>query len=44
MNSDDEKENTMIDTTSQNIDVNDEAVKDRWSRYFAVMGVEAVAK
>jgi hypothetical protein len=26
------------------IDVDDEAVKDRWSRYIGAMGVEAVAK
>lgn len=42
--SDDEKQEMMIDTTKQNIDVNDEAVKDRWSRYIGAMGVEAVSK
>jgi hypothetical protein len=26
------------------IDINDEAVKDRWSRYIGAMGIEAVAK
>ena len=26
------------------IDIDDEAVKDRWSRYIGAMGVEAVAK
>lgn len=26
------------------IDVDDDAVKDRWSRYIGAMGVEAVAK
>lgn len=26
------------------LDVDDEAVKDRWSRYIGAMGVEAVAK
>lgn len=26
------------------IDIEDEAVKDRWSRYIGAMGVEAVAK
>jgi hypothetical protein len=37
---------TMIDTTGKpkEIDINDEAVKDRWSRYIGAMGVEAVAK
>merc|ERR1719362_1173223 len=45
----------MIDTTKskekkvktelgQDIDIDDEAVKDRWSRYIGAMGVEAVAK
>ena len=28
----------------QDIDIEDEAVKDRWSRYIGAMGVEAVAK
>ncbi len=28
----------------QEIDIEDEAVKDRWSRYIGAMGVEAVAK
>jgi len=34
----------QINTTTQDIDVNDEAVKDRWSRYIGAMGVEAVTK
>lgn len=37
----------QIDSTQKNnkqIDVDDEAVKDRWSRYIGAMGVEAVAK
>lgn len=36
----------MIDTSgkAKEIDVDDEAVKDRWSRYIGAMGVEAVAK
>lgn len=43
MGSDDEGK-CMIDTKQSTIDVNDEAVKDRWSRYIGAMGVEAVAK
>jgi ubiquitin-protein ligase/predicted secreted protein len=39
----DDKE-MSIDTTQQEIDVNDEKVKDRWSRYIGAMGVEAVSK
>jgi len=37
---------SMIDTNAvdKDIDVDDEAVKDRWSRYIGAMGVEAVAK
>jgi hypothetical protein len=42
MDTDDEKTEN-IDTTKQ-IDIDDEAVKDRWSRYIGAMGVEAVAK
>ncbi len=42
MDTDDEKTET-IDTTKK-IDIDDEAVKDRWSRYIGAMGVEAVAK
>jgi hypothetical protein len=37
----------QIDTSSgkeQDIDVEDEKVKDRWSRYIGAMGVEAVSK
>jgi len=47
--SDDEDESTMIDTKGnkkkreiQDIDINDEKVKDRWSRYIGAMGAEAV--
>ena len=29
---------------NQDINVDDEAVKDRWSRYIGAMGIEAVAK
>jgi hypothetical protein len=28
----------------QSININDEKVKDRWSRYIGAMGIEAVAK
>lgn len=37
---------TIINTASEgkDIDIDDEAVKDRWSRYIGAMGVEAVAK
>jgi hypothetical protein len=28
----------------QNINIEDEKVKDRWSRYIGAMGIEAVAK
>jgi len=28
----------------QAIDINDEKVKDRWSRYIGAMGIDAVAK
>lgn len=35
----------QIDTSSKKeIDVDDESVKDRWSRYIGAMGVEAVSK
>mmetsp|Transcript_44151 Transcript_44151/g.32142 ORF Transcript_44151/g.32142 Transcript_44151/m.32142 type:complete len:172 (-) Transcript_44151:288-803(-) len=34
----------QINTHSKEINVEDEAVKDRWSRYIGAMGVEAVAK
>ena len=40
-------ETQIINTTGdkqKGIDINDEAVKDRWSRYIGAMGVEAVAK
>jgi baculoviral IAP repeat-containing protein 6 len=29
---------------SKTIDINDAAVKDRWSRYIGAMGIESVAK
>jgi hypothetical protein len=29
---------------NQSININDEKVKDRWSRYIGAMGIEAVAK
>jgi hypothetical protein len=37
---------SMIDTSKQEqvISVDDEKVKDRWSRYIGAMGIEAVAK
>lgn len=36
---------TQINTEShQTMNIEDEAVKDRWSRYIGAMGVEAVAK
>mmetsp|Transcript_9024 Transcript_9024/g.8438 ORF Transcript_9024/g.8438 Transcript_9024/m.8438 type:complete len:102 (+) Transcript_9024:67-372(+) len=41
---DDEDEVTQIITDQKEINVEDEAVKDRWSRYIGAMGVEAVAK
>jgi len=42
---DDDQKAKMIDTTQgKEIDVDDDAVKDRWSRYIGAMGVEAVAK
>jgi ubiquitin-protein ligase len=50
MDSDQEGEETsQINTESgkkkeEGIDIEDEAVKDRWSRYIGAMGVEAVAK
>jgi len=43
----------MIDTSAKkkgkkdygkDMDIEDEAVKDRWSRYIGAMGIEAVAK
>lgn len=41
----DEEEITQINTESKKeMNVEDEAVKDRWSRYIGAMGVEAVAK
>lgn len=42
---DEETEATQINTeSSKHMNVDDEAVKDRWSRYIGAMGVEAVAK
>lgn len=45
---DDDNQSVQIDTSSKNIgkdiNINDDAVKDRWSRYIGAMGVEAVAK
>ena len=29
---------------SKELDINDEKVKDRWSRYIGAMGIDAVAK
>lgn len=44
----DDDKSEQIDTSSKklgkDIDVEDDAVKDRWSRYIGAMGVEAVAK
>lgn len=36
--------NTVTPVTGQTINVDDEKVKDRWSRYIGAMGIEAVAK
>jgi molybdopterin/thiamine biosynthesis adenylyltransferase len=41
MNTDDEGEQI---NTDKEMNVLDDAVKDRWSRYIGAMGVEAVAK
>lgn len=38
---DDEEETKVI---NDKIDIEDEKVKDRWSRYIGTMGIEAVAK
>eukprot|EP00347_Sterkiella_histriomuscorum_P007708 403347869 len=35
---------TSKEQIEQSIDINDEKVKDRWSRYIGAMGIEAVAK
>ena len=32
------------DSKDHKIDIQDEKVKDRWSRYIGAMGIEAVAK
>ncbi len=40
-------DDNQIDSSSKNdkvLNIDDEAVKDRWSRYIGAMGVEAVAK
>lgn len=40
-------DDNQIDSTQKNdkvLNIDDEAVKDRWSRYIGAMGVEAVAK
>eukprot|EP00347_Sterkiella_histriomuscorum_P017580 403348792 len=39
-----EEDSTQINTETNTIDITDEKVKDRWSRYIGAMGVEAVAK
>lgn len=53
MDDDDSEDGSLIDTTKggkkekrqiMEIDVDDEKVKDRWSRYIGAMGAEAVAK
>lgn len=42
---DDDEHEAQINTESKKeMNVEDEAVKDRWSRYIGAMGVEAVAK
>jgi hypothetical protein len=38
----DDDEEVKVDRNA--ININDEAVKDRWSRYIGAMGIEAVAK
>jgi len=40
----DDSQIDSIKKPKKEIDVDDEAVKDRWSRYIGAMGVEAVAK
>lgn len=45
MNYDEETNATSQDSLNSNfIDINDEKVKDRWSRYIGAMGIDAVAK
>ena len=39
-----ETEESKEETTNETIDIEDEKVKDRWSRYIGTMGIEAVAK
>jgi len=41
---DTDEEGEQIDTGTHEMDIEDEKVKDRWSRYIGAMGVEAVAK
>lgn len=42
---DDEAETIQINTSSKGeMDIQDDSVKDRWSRYIGVMGVDSVAK
>lgn len=43
VNTDSKTPGTHIDH-SKVLSVDDEAVKDRWSRYIGAMGIEAVAK
>lgn len=38
------EEAKLMETDSSLIDINDEKVKDRWSRYIGAMGIDAVAK
>ena len=38
------EEEEKIQTESKDMNIEDEAVKDRWSRYIGALGVEAVAK
>jgi len=33
-----------VETVSRSMDINDEKVRDRWSRYIGAMGIDAVAK
>lgn len=40
----DEDEEQINTESKKEMNVEDEAVKDRWSRYIGAMGVEAVAK
>jgi predicted secreted protein len=40
----DESKSEKIGTVTDKIDITDDKVKDRWSRYIGAMGIEAVAK